>query len=77
MSLRLVSSSEELRYIFLNTDMGKCTSDVVISFLNSVGIKLTTTCPHTPEQSMVIESVWRTIGESAIAMLLIADFSES
>ena len=57
--------------------MGECTSDVVISFLNSVGIKLTTTCPHTPEQNMVIERVWRTIGESAIAFLLTADRSES
>ena len=56
--------------------MGEFNSDQVISFLNSVGVKLTTTCPHTPEQNMIIERVWRTIGESAIAMLLTADLSE-
>ena len=44
--------------------MGECNSDRVISFLNSVCIKLTTTCPHTPEQNMIIERVWRTKGES-------------
>ena len=56
--------------------MGECTSNKIISFLNSVGVQLTTTCPHTPEQNMVIERVWRTIGESAIAMLLTANLSE-
>ena len=56
--------------------MGECNSDRIITFLNSVGVKLTTTCPHTPEQNMIIERVWRTIGESAIAMLLTADLSE-
>ena len=67
---------DELTHIFLNTDMGACTSNKIISFLNSVGVQLTTTCPHTPEQNMVIERVWRTIGESAIAMLLTANLSE-
>jgi hypothetical protein len=67
---------QDLQYIFLNTDMGECTSNATISFLKGVGIELTTTCPYTPEQNMVIERVWRTIGESAIAMLLTASLSE-
>jgi len=50
--------------------MGDCTSNVAISFLKNVGIELTTTCPYTPEQNMVIEQLWRTTGESAIAILL-------
>jgi hypothetical protein len=75
--LRLtLSNPENLRHIFINTDMGECTSNATITFLRSVGIELTTTCPHTPEQNMVIERVWRTIGESAIAMLLTASLSE-
>ena len=57
--------------------MGESTSHKIIDFLNTVGISLKTTCPHTPEQNMVIERVWRTIGESAIAMLLTAELSES
>ena len=75
--LRLTQSDQEtLRHIFINTDMGESASNATISFLKSVGIELTTTCPHTPEQNMVIERVWRTIGESAIAMLLTASLSE-
>jgi len=70
------SPTLDLQYIFLNTDMGECTSTATISFLKSVGIELTTTCPYTPEQNMVIERVWRTIGESAIAMLLTSSLSE-
>jgi len=54
--------------------MGECTA--YISFLKSVGIELTTTCPYTPEQNMVIKGVWRTIGESAIAMLITSSLSE-
>ena len=75
-ALRLAPWKDELTHIFLNTDMGECTSNKIISFLNSVGVQLTTTCPHIPEQNMVIERVWRTIGESAIAMLLTANLSE-
>jgi len=56
--------------------MGECTSTATISFLKGVGIELTTTCPYTPEQNMVIKRVWRTIRESAIAMLLTASLSE-
>ena len=76
MALRLLYK-DELLHIFLNTDMGESTSDNVITFLAGVGVQLTTTCPHTPEQNMIIERVWRSIGESAIAMLLTADLSES
>ena len=54
--------------------MGECTA--YISFLKSVDIELTTTCPYTPEQNMVIKGVWRTIGESAIAMLITSSLSE-
>ena len=75
-ALRLTSNGEELRHIFLNTDMGESTSNAIIDFLSGVGITLTTTCPHTPEQNMIIERVWRTIGESAIAMMLTASLSE-
>jgi hypothetical protein len=67
---------EELLHIFLNTDMGESTSNAVIHYLAGVGVQLTSTCPHTPEQNMVIERVWRSIGESAIAMLLTAELSE-
>ena len=74
--LRLSSRSEELTFIFLNTDMGEATSHRIIDHLKSIGVELQTTCPHTPEQNMVIERVWRTIGESAIAMLLTANLSE-
>ena len=75
-ALRLSPWSNELTHIFLNTDMGESTSTDIITFLQSVGIQLTSSCPHTPEQNMIIERVWRTIGESAIAMLLTADLSE-
>ena len=57
--------------------MGKSASNNIIAFLAGMGIELTTTCPHTPLQYMIIERVWRSIGESAIAMLLIADLTES
>jgi len=73
---RTIVNTEELHHIFLNADMGECTSNAPISYLRSVGVQLTTICPHTPEQNMVIERVWRTIGESAIAMLLTASLSE-
>ena len=56
--------------------MGESTSNAIIKYLNGVGITLTTTCPHTSEQNMIIERVWRTIGESAIAMMLTASLSE-
>ena len=56
-ALRLSSRDNNLTHIFLNTDMGECNSDRIITFLNSVGVKLTTTCPHTPEQNMIIERV--------------------
>jgi len=46
------------------------------NFLSTKGVTLNTTCPHIPEQNMHIERVWRTIGESAIAMLLTANLSE-
>ena len=75
-ALRLTSKGEELRNIFINTDMGESTSNAIIEYLNGVGITLTSTCPHTPEQNMIIERVWRTIGESAIAMMLTASLSE-
>ena len=75
--LRLTSEDKEtLRHIFLNTDMGECTSHATKQFLKSVGIELTTTCPYTPEHNMIIERVWRTIGESAIAMLITSSLSE-
>jgi len=56
--------------------MGESASNTTISVLKGVGIELTATCQYTPEQNMVIERVWRTIGESAIAMLLTASLSE-
>jgi len=56
--------------------MGESTSNAVVTFLAGVGVQLTTTCPHTPEQNMAIERVWRSIGKSAKAMLLTADLSE-
>ena len=74
--LRETSKNDDLNHIFLNTDMGESTSHKIIDYLSGVGIILSTTCPHTPEQNMVIERVWRTIGESAIAMLLTANLSE-
>jgi len=56
--------------------MGECTSNAAISYLKSVEVQLTTTCPHTLEQNMVIERIWRTIGEFAITLLLAASLSE-
>jgi hypothetical protein len=56
--------------------MEECTSNTTISLLKWVKIELTTTCPYKPEQNMVIERVWRTIGESAIALLLTASLPE-
>jgi len=76
-ALRLSDKKSELTHIFLNTDMGECTSHKIIDLLASLGIELKTTCPHTPEQNMVIERVWRTIGESAIAMMLTSNMSET
>ena len=70
------ADKEVLRHIYENTDMGEYTSDATITYLRSVGVELSTTCPHTPEQNMIIERAWRTIGESAIAMLLVASLSE-
>ena len=34
------------------------------------------TCPYTPEHNAVIERIWRTISEAAIAMLLTAELPE-
>ena len=76
-ALRLSDMKGELTHIFLNTDMGECTSHKIIDYLATIGIELKTTCPHTPEQNMVIERVWRTIGESAIAMMLTSNMSET
>jgi len=56
--------------------MGECTRNATISLLKSVGIELTTTCPYTSEQNMVIERVWKIIGELAIAMLLTSSLTE-
>jgi hypothetical protein len=75
--IRVTSGNPEtLHHIFLNTDMGECTSNATIQYLRGVGVELTSTCPYTPQHNMVIERVWRTIGESAIAMLLTASLSE-
>ena len=71
-----MADDEVLRHLYVNTDIGECTSNATINYLRSVGVELTTTCPHTPEQNMIIEWVWRTIGESAIAMLLTASLSK-
>jgi len=77
-ALRLSDKKDELTHIFLNTDMGECTShNKIIDYLATIGIELKTTCPHTPEQNMIIERVWRTIGESAIAMMLTSNMSET
>jgi hypothetical protein len=76
-ALRLAAPIDDLKFIFLNTDMGESTKHSIINYLKTVGIELLTTCPHTPEQNMIIERVWRTIGESAIAMLLTANLSET
>jgi len=57
--------------------MGECTSNATIRFLKGVGVELTTTRPYTPEQNMIIERVWCTIGEPSIAMLLTANLSEA
>ena len=76
-ALRLSAAPGDFTFIYLNTDMGESTSHKIIDFLKTVGVELQTTCPHTPEQNMVIERLWRTIGESAIAMLLTANLSET
>ena len=68
---------DELTHISLNTDMDESASNNIIAFLAGVGIELMTTCPHVPQQYMVIEMVWRSIGGSAIAMLFTADLTES
>ena len=75
-ALRISAKGDEQTHIFLNTDMGESTSNNIIDYLSSKGVTLSTTCPHTPEQNMVIERVWRTIGESAKAMLPTANLSE-
>ena len=56
--------------------MGECTSHATKQFLKSVGIELSTTCPYTLEHNMILERVWRTIDESAIAMLITSSLSE-
>ena len=61
--------------LLISTNAGESTSNAIIDYINTVVITLTTTCPHTPEQSMIIEQVWRTIGESAIAMRLSSSLS--
>jgi len=48
---------DALRHIFLNTDMGECTSNATIGFRRGVGVELTTTCPYTPEQNMITKRV--------------------
>jgi len=50
---------------------------MIIDNLATIGIELKITCPHTLEQNMVIERVWRTIGESAKAMMLTSNMSET
>jgi len=76
-ALRFSDKKSELTHIFLNTDMGECTSHKIIDLLATLGIELKSTCHHTPEQNMVIERVWKTIGESAIAMMLTSNMSET
>ena len=57
-ALRLSAKGDDLTHIFLNTDMGESfTSNSIIDYLGSKGVILNTTCPHTPEQNMVIERV--------------------
>jgi len=56
--------------------MRKCTSHATKQFLKSVGIELITACPYTPEHNMVMERVLRTIGKSAIAILITSSLSE-
>ena len=56
--------------------MGESTSHKIMYLLMIVGVELQTRCPHTPEQYMIIERVWRTFGETAIAMLLTAKLNE-
>jgi len=70
------AQKQDLEYIFLNTDIGEYTSNSTINFLKGVGIELTATCPYAYEKHMVIERIWRTIGELAIAMLLTSSLSE-
>jgi len=73
---RTIKNTNDLQHIFLNSDMGECTSNATIQFIKSIGVEITTTCLYTPEQNMVLERVWRTLSESAIAMLLTAALSE-
>jgi hypothetical protein len=56
--------------------MGECKSNATINYLGRVKVAITSTCPHIPEQKMTIELLWRTIDESAIAMLLTASLSQ-
>jgi len=57
--------------------MGECTSNSTIRFLRGIGVELTTTCPYTPEQHIIIEWICHIIGKSSIAMLLTANLSEA
>jgi len=56
--------------------MGESTRNRIIDYLSGVRVILSTTCPHPTEQNMLIERDWRTINESAIAMLLTANLCE-
>ena len=58
---------------FVHTDNGEFNSKDIYEFLLRHGVYSMLTCPCTPEHNAVIERIWRTISEAAIAMMLTAE----
>ena len=63
--------------VFVHSDLGELSSQAAKDFATEHGIYLTYTAAYTPELNSIIERVWRTITDSAVAMLLHARLSES
>ena len=62
--------------ITIISDRGEFNSKAIATFCLDKGISPVTTCAYTPEQNGLIKRTWRSISESAIAMLITANLSE-
>ena len=67
----------QLKSITVFSDMGEFHSLAVRDYCASKGINHMTTNAYSPQQNGIIERVWRTISEGAVAMLLTANLPEN
>ena len=67
----------DMGMIFVHTDNGEFNSKEIHDYLLVHGVYSMLTCPYTPQHNAVIERIWRTITEAAIALLLTAELPET